>query len=84
MLKLRPRTFRWREESGLDPAREHTGFVSQEVLGAVPEAVTGSEEGGYGLQSRALIAALVNAVQEQQEQIEELREELRKGKAKAK
>ena len=39
VLKLTPRTYRWNEKSGMNTEDENVGFIAQEVLGAVPEAV---------------------------------------------
>lgn len=39
VLKLTPRTYHWNEKSGMDTEDENVGFIAQEVLDAVPEAV---------------------------------------------
>lgn len=80
VLKLTPRTYHWNEKSGMDTEDENVGFIAQEVLDAVPEAVgqyRTSEVDVDGkktkkrekaelltLSDRPLIAALVNAVKE--------------------
>ena len=80
VLKLTPRTYRWNEKSGMDTEDENVGFIAQEVLDAVPEAVgqyrtsevevdgkkTKKREKAelLTLSDRPLIAALVNAVKE--------------------
>ena len=84
VLKLTPRTYHWNEKSGMDIADENVGFVAQEVLEAIPEAVgqfrtTEAEVDGkrvktrekaalLTLSDRPIIAALVNAVKELSEQ----------------
>lgn len=80
VLKLTPRTYRWNEKSGMDTEDENVGFIAQEVIDAVPEAVgqyrtsevevdgkkTKKREKAelLTLSDRPLIAALVNAVKE--------------------
>lgn len=80
VLKLTPRTYHWNDKSGMNTEDENVGFIAQEVLTVVPEAVgryrtTESEVDGkktkkrekaelLTLSDRPLIAALVNAVRE--------------------
>ena len=80
VLKLTPRTYHWNEKSGMDTEDENVGFIAQEVLEAIPEAVgqyrtsevevdgnkTKKREKAelLTLSDRPLIAALVNAVKE--------------------
>lgn len=60
--RLRPVSYRWAE--GPDTGR-HIGFIAQEVQGVIPEAVARQSWGGQlTLDDRAILAALVNAVQE--------------------
>ena len=80
VLKLTPRTYHWNEKSGMDTEDENVGFIAQEVIDAIPEAVgqyrtsevevdgkkTKKREKAelLTLSDRPLIAALVNAVKE--------------------
>lgn len=80
VLKLTPRTYRWKESSGMNTEDENVGFIAQEVLESIPEAVgqyrtsevevdgkkTKNREKAelLTLSDRPLIAALVNAVRE--------------------
>lgn len=61
--KLKPVSYKWAE--GADTSR-HIGFIAQDVDRVIPEAVTRQEWGGgmLTLDDRAILAALVNAVQE--------------------
>lgn len=62
IAKLRPVSYRWREGGDQKPA---IGFIAQEVGDVIPEAVRRQEWGGMlTLDDRAILAALVNAVQE--------------------
>ena len=80
VLKLTPRTYRWNVKSGMNTDDENVGFIAQEVLDAIPEAVgqyrtsevevdgkkTKKREKAelLTLSDRPIIAALVNAVKE--------------------
>ena len=80
VLNLTPRTYRWNERSGMNTEDENVGFIAQEVLESIPEAVgqyrtsevevdgkkTKKREKAelLTLSDRPLIAALVNAVKE--------------------
>ena len=84
VVKLQPKTYHWKAESGMNPDDVNVGFVAQEVLKAIPEAVgqfrtTEAEVDGkrvktrekaelLTLSDRPIIAALVNAVKELSEQ----------------
>jgi len=59
--------------------KNHYGFIAQEVKDIVPEAVEYNEETGlYSMSYTALIPILVEAVKEQQKQIDELKAALGK------
>ena len=94
VLKLTPRTYRWNVKSGMNTDDENVGFIAQEVLEAIPEAVgqyrtsevevdgkkTKKREKAelLTLSDRPLIAALVNAVKELKSENDELRKRLDK------
>ena len=71
LQKLKPVSFDWKENSKAD-----VGFIAEEVKEIYPELV--SEENGetQGIQYSKLTAILVKAVQDQQKQIDELKEEI--------
>jgi hypothetical protein len=68
VLQLRPRSFTWRKKLEND-----LGFIAQEVQTVIPTVVN---EGSMGLtlNYNGIVSALVKAVQEQQKQIETLKE----------
>ena len=68
---LNPVKFTWKNSG-----KEDEGLIAQEVLKVVPNAVTGSEETKYMMDYSKLVTPLVKAIQEQQEQIEELKNEI--------
>ncbi len=59
--------------------KDHLGFIAQDVMEIVPEAVEYDEETGlHSMSYTALIPILVEAIKEQQKQIEELKAALGK------
>lgn len=59
---IQPINFKWKSGTGLDQTETYSGFSAQNVLAALPQAVDMGLDGKYTLQDRAIIAALVNAV----------------------
>ena len=75
ILKLTPRAYKWLkdiEKRGADASTE-LGFFANEVAPIIPSAAPKSNDGLYGFYDRAVIAALVKGMQEQQLQIQELK-----------
>ena len=59
VLQLRPTSFNYKRNN------EHTiGFIAQQVLPIIPEAVYGTESEGYGMSYATLTPVLVKAIQE--------------------
>ncbi|CAB5225812.1 Intramolecular chaperone auto-processing domain containing protein [uncultured Caudovirales phage] len=74
VLKLNPRYFYWKEDSGIDSNERQLGFYAQEVQEALGEEVANDNGNGkWGVNDRGIIAMLTKAMQEQQVQIEELK-----------
>jgi hypothetical protein len=69
--KLRGTTFTRKDLQ--DKNKKHIGLIAQEVLEVIPEVVGGSEETTYSVGYGELVAVLIEAIKEQQEQIEEMR-----------
>jgi len=71
---INPIKFQWSEESEMDPGKdtEYVGFSAQNVQSNIPEAVGQNASGHLSLDIRAILAALVNTVKEQQTQIDAL------------
>lgn len=85
LMKLNPVTFKYNEKSGYtDVNKSFVGFIAQDVETVAPYMVNlyDDSSGPSGLSDKrqfdesALNKILVNAVQEQQEQIEQLKREL--------
>lgn len=65
LQKIQPILYKFTKESGLDQSKtDYAGFSAQNVRRAIPEAVNENESGILSLDDRALIAALVNGVNE--------------------
>ena len=59
LIQLRPTSFNYKRNG------EHTiGFIAQQVLPIVPEAVYGTESEGYGMSYATLTPVIVKAIQE--------------------
>jgi hypothetical protein len=80
VLKLKPRYFLWKEESGLPTDLRQLGFYAQEVNEILGEeaANTPKENVSWGINDRAIIAFLTKAIQEQQDIITSLQDRLDK------
>lgn len=69
---IRPITYKWNKKSQLETEHEYSGFSAQNVAANLPEGVSKNPQGYYSLQDRAIIAALVNAVNELSEKVKTL------------
>jgi hypothetical protein len=79
ILKLTPRYFYWKEETGLPTDLRQLGFYAQEVNEAIGEEGANTPKGEndkWGIYDRAIIAMLTKAMQEQNEVIEDLKARL--------
>lgn len=79
VLNLKPRYFYWNEKSGLPTNVRQLGFYAQEVNQAIGEEAANTpadENTPWGITDRSIIAMLTKAIQEQQEQIQELKNKL--------
>ncbi|MFO7924001.1 MAG: tail fiber domain-containing protein [Bacteroidales bacterium] len=75
VLKLRGVSFTWKDQPALG---KRIGFIAQEVEPVLPELVFVNEEDGYlGVNYPEMTAVLVEAIKEQQQQIEDLTGHLR-------
>lgn len=72
VLKLRGVSFDWKNP---EMKGRQLGFIAQEAIEVIPEVVNGSESTNYSMQYAPITAVLVEAMKEQQTQIEELKTE---------
>ncbi len=80
VLRLRGVEFDWKEgtdEYETTGLRHDIGFIAQEVEDVEPLLVRPDDGGYLALRDRAIPALLVNAIQEQQKMIEELKAEVK-------
>ena len=70
-------TYDYKEDSGLDNGRSHSGVIAQEVARVMPEAVSASPQGDYlTVNYDALIPLLIEGMKEQQAQIDAQQQQL--------
>lgn len=63
VLRMRPVRFQWRDKETFGD-RWDIGFIAQEMISSVPEAVSKNPDGMYSLDYGKLIAVVVGAIQE--------------------
>lgn len=73
ILSISPILFKYNKQSGLDRENIYAGFSAQNVMKYIPEAVGKGNDGLYSFNDRPVIAALVNAVKQLQQQIDGLK-----------
>jgi hypothetical protein len=76
ILKLKPRYFYWKEESGLPTDLRQLGFYAQEVNEVLGEEVANTpktENDKWGIYDRGIIAMLTKAIQELKAEIDQLK-----------
>ena len=78
VLNIRPVSFDWKEKRN---GKHDIGFIAQEIEKIIPEVVSevdtlNTEEKHKTVDYAKLTSVLIKAVQEQQEQINELKEKL--------
>ncbi|MDG1331843.1 MAG: tail fiber domain-containing protein [Crocinitomicaceae bacterium] len=67
------------DKDGVEVGEAHIGFLAQEVQEVIPSAVKKQEDGLLSINYNELIPILVEAIKEQQQEIEELKKQI-KGK----
>ena len=79
VMQLRPIRYRYKPDNalGIRDADEHIGVVAQEVQRVIPEAVTENGKGYLLVNNDPIIWSMVNAIKEQQREIEQQRKLLR-------
>jgi hypothetical protein len=75
VLHLRGVNYEWKDPNSSEKGAK-MGFIAQEAEKVIPEVVSSNEGGTYSMQYAPVTAVLVEAVKEQQKQIESLKAEL--------
>jgi hypothetical protein len=85
VMKLQPVRYRYKADNALalNSEGEHVGFGAQELQKVIPEAVTRNEQGYLMVNNDPILWSMLNAIKEQQQQIAELKAEVRKLKTTA-
>lgn len=74
LMNVNPISYKWNEKSGMELKHDYIGFSAQNIQSALGENAIGINRDGYlSIQDRAILAALVNAVKEEQKEIEYLK-----------
>lgn len=79
VLQLQPLRFEYKRNNaaGISPNGEHVGFGAQALQTVIPEAVTTNENGYLQINNDPILWTMLNAIKEQQQQIEELKAQIR-------
>ena len=83
VMQLQPIRFMYKPDNalGLKSEREQVGFEAQALQEVIPAAVTQNDKGYLMVNNDPIIFSMLNAIKEQQKQIEELQNEVRRLKA---
>jgi hypothetical protein len=80
VMQLQPLRYEYRRNNalGIKSEGEHIGFGAQAVQKIIPEAVTTGSKGYLLVNNDPIIWAMLNAIKEQQQEIEQLKAEIQK------
>jgi len=70
---ISPITYKWKPKGDWKDETLYAGFSAQNIQKSIPEAIGQNPEGYLSLQDRPILATLVNAVKEQQKEIDDLK-----------
>jgi hypothetical protein len=79
ILQLNGVTFNWKQNTPsykITKLDNDIGFIAQQVQETLPELVREGEDGYLSIRERAIVPLLVEAIKEQQKQIDELKKKL--------
>jgi hypothetical protein len=78
VMQLQPIRYQYKPDNalGLKTEREQVGFGAQTLQKIIPEAVTRSDSGYLQVNNDPIIWTMLNAIKEQQQQIEELKKQI--------
>ena len=84
VMQLQPLRYHYRDNNaaGITSEGEHIGFSAQAVQKVIPEAVTSTSSGYLMVNNDPIIWTMLNAIKEQQQQIEDLKKEVQRLRAK--
>jgi hypothetical protein len=74
-MALQPVSWNWKDKS--QDATPQLGLIAQDVRQLIPEIVSGNEQTGtLSINYTELVPVLVNAIKEQQQQIDQLKKKI--------
>ncbi len=77
IMRIHPINFKYNGLSGNETFHTYTGLSAQNVKDNIPNGTGETKDGYLTLQDRAVMAAMIVAIQEQQKEIEELKSEIK-------
>jgi hypothetical protein len=85
VMQLQPLRYEYKRDNalGLKSQREQVGFGAQALQKVIPEAVTTSSTGYLQVNNDPIIWTMLNAIKEQQKEIEQLKGEIQKLRARS-
>lgn len=83
VMRLQPLRYEYKPDNalGINSPGEHIGFSAQAVQQVIPEAVTSNGKGYLMVNNDPIIWTMLNAIKEQQNEIEKLKQEVRQLRA---
>jgi hypothetical protein len=83
VMQLQPLRYEYKRDNalGLNSSGEHVGFGAQALQKVIPEAVTRTSTGYLQVNNDPIIWTMLNAIKEQQKEIEQLKGQIQKLKA---
>jgi hypothetical protein len=80
VMQLQPIRYRYRQNNPLhlDPKQDYVGFGAQTLSQVVPEAVSQNANGYLEVNNDPIMWTMLNAIKEQQQEIEQLKVQIRK------
>ena len=80
VMKLQPLRYEYKPDNalGLKSEGNHVGFSAQDLQGVIPEAVSKNANGYLMVNNDPIIWTMLNAIKEQQKQIEQLQGQIKK------
>ena len=83
VMQLQPLRYEYKPNNplGINSKGEHVGFGAQSLQQVIPEAVSGTESGYLQVNNDPILWTMLNAIKEQQKQIEDLKIEVRRLRA---
>jgi len=83
VMQLQPVRFEYKPNNalGLKSTQEYVGFGAQSLQQVIPEAVTRNDNGYLQVNNDPIMWTMLNAIKEQQKEIQELKKEVRKLRA---